>query len=260
MLIFGIIAAMLIPNVASNAEKTLFVTQLKKVQNDIQQAMIVIMSENQGTLLGLCSDANASQCFRDEIVGSDTEFARRKGKLEKLTNFGSDTLGLGEAGNTCNDHSEKKDLANPCNQKRQYVNKNPLLLNKSRANQETLHDTNNFFAANLTNGATMRVHYVSACNMAANLVGGDAGITGLCGFIEVDLNAGKAPNTVGKDIHYFWINPKDGIIPFGEYDNDFTCGAVNGNNWTLPTKTNSVKTQYGCTYRALNSRRGIDYY
>ena len=38
MLIFGILAVMIVPNVTQNAEKELFVTQLKKVQNDIQQA------------------------------------------------------------------------------------------------------------------------------------------------------------------------------------------------------------------------------
>ena len=43
MLVFGVIAAMLIPNVSNNAEKNLFATQLLKVQNDVQQALLLLM-------------------------------------------------------------------------------------------------------------------------------------------------------------------------------------------------------------------------
>ena len=68
MLVFGVIAAMLIPNVSNNAEKNLFATQLLKVQNDVQQALLLLMSENQGTLQALCSGDSPNECLRNLIA------------------------------------------------------------------------------------------------------------------------------------------------------------------------------------------------
>ena len=68
MLMFALIASMLIPNIAQNAEKNLFFTQIKKVQNDVQQALLVMMSENQGTLQAYCLGKQSNACFIGEIA------------------------------------------------------------------------------------------------------------------------------------------------------------------------------------------------
>ena len=100
---------------------------------------------------------------------------------------------------------------------------------------------------------------VSSVTGDATLVDYGTGInTTICGYLEIDVNASKAPNVVGKDIHYFWIVDKDGLVPFGEIDN-FTCGVVADSKFTRPEKSTDIKANLGCTYR-LMSRGKIDYY
>jgi type II secretory pathway pseudopilin PulG len=50
----------------------------------------------------------------------------------------------------------------------------------------------------------------------------DEGIDNLCGWITVDVNGAKAPNTVGKDIFGVWIR-ENGIVPYGAKDLSGTC-------------------------------------
>ena len=50
MLLMGIIAVSVLPGVTKNAEQQLFITQLKKVQNDLQQAMLILSAKNTATL------------------------------------------------------------------------------------------------------------------------------------------------------------------------------------------------------------------
>lgn len=265
MFLFAFIAVTLIPNVTSNAEKSLFITQTKKVQNDIQQALLLMMSENQGTLQMYCSGAedNYSKCFRDAISK----------KINIFTTFGTDLSK--EEKKKCTDKT--KLIANSCKQQVLYKRKNPTFLNKQSTNF-SINDDDSFYAANLASGATMSIEFDPECTTVQGTCSAklyEYGLSSttkacvetnpvrLCGYVEVDVNAAKAPNVVGKDIHYFWIIDKDGLVPFGELDN-LTCGNIDSNDkiTTKPANnrnTADTLTQLGCTYRLLRKGR-IDYY
>ena len=118
MLLFAVISVMLIPNVTKNAERNLFVTQAKKVQNDVQQAFLWIISENQGSMKTACaSGADARQCMRNLIAGVPGDSGIPK-KLESYCSFGHDD----------NNDNGRKDTSNPAKQDVAYRTRNPELL------------------------------------------------------------------------------------------------------------------------------------
>ena len=264
MAIFGFIAVTLVPNVTNNAERSLFTTQVKKVQNDIQQAILLIITKNQGSLSFVCNDpaGNTHACFRDMIASS----------LDVFTVFGKNTTDRPDIiynySSSDSGPSVKKDIADPVKQKTAYQKRTPIFLNGSQASFPVNYKSS-YEAANLKNGAMVSVYFDPACP-TDEIVAGVAGATLItygtspvvCGYLEVDVNATKAPNVVGKDIHYFWIVDKDGLVPFGEID-DLTCGVLpeagKTGVYTRPEKSNVAKTNLGCTYR-LMSRGKIDYY
>ena len=265
MLIFAMIAAMLIPNVSQNAEKNLFTTQLKKVQNDVQQALLLMMAENQGTLQAFCVGANAAECFVNQIVGNfgktvtyDEDKKRTesgdeidiKGKLEALTTFGTNLTEREDASCT----EDNKESKNSCKQKELYEERKPLLLTKIKAYDFSDDENGPYKAANLTNGATISAYFNPECNAKTySSIGVNANIE-VCGFMEIDTNASKVPNIVGKDIHYFWIVDKDGLVPFGEIDNS-TCGEED----KKVKAGDSALQQMGCTFKLIQEGR-ITYY
>ena len=50
MLLMAIIAVAVLPAITKNAEQQLFVTQLKLVQNDLKQTMLILTAKNRGRL------------------------------------------------------------------------------------------------------------------------------------------------------------------------------------------------------------------
>lgn len=256
MFLFSFIAVLLIPNVTQNAEKSLFTTQLKKVQNDIQQAMLVMLTENQGTLQAMCSSGNASKCFRNALAK----------KLEYRVMYDG-----GEKPDNCSD--SKSELMNACKQQEYYEERKPRLLDKRTPANFGVNDEKSYSAVNLKNGATVSVIFDPNCQgpdtktasipynlgAAATQTNVHTAPAKLCGYMEVDINAGKEPNMVGKDIHYFWIIDKDGIVPFGEIDEYKCC-----NDKTIKDLTDDEKAEFaintlGCTYRLIQDGT-ISYY
>ena len=245
MLVFAILAVLLVPNVTNNAERELFSTQLKKVQNDIQQAVLFVKSENQGSLQYFCSGGgDASECFLENCIMK---------KLERNVKFTNADMG---GSNACNG-ANKTDKKNAQGQACVYSERNPLYMNK-QPNNIPLPDANNFNVVYLKNGATVNVFFNPACNgqgvWGTNFITDAPFQQRICGYMEVDINAGKVPNVVGKDIHYFWIDRQDGIVPFGEND-EFTCGDVDPDTGAIDPKPAKVNGQgnnlRGCTARML---------
>ena len=69
MLMVAILSVMLIPNIVKTGEKETFAAQLPKVQNDIQQALLLMMSQNSGSLQSFCTDQGPlTNCFIDEVA------------------------------------------------------------------------------------------------------------------------------------------------------------------------------------------------
>ncbi|MCR4880579.1 MAG: type II secretion system GspH family protein [bacterium] len=256
MLLFALLAVILVPNVTNNAEKELFSTQIKKIQNDVQQALLVMLTQNQGSLRMMCAGEGSSKCFIKEISE----------KLEKNVVYSNSDV-TGCAG---------QDLTNKKNERAQaclFKERKPQFMNKQNANFIVNGKNTTFYAVNLKNGASVAAVFDPNCNKGtsssgANITDWDISVVvdtvgikpaNICGYMEIDVNAGKVPNVVGKDIHYFWIVDQDGIMPFGEVDK-FTCGEVeNGKIKKMPKEVANENQQLGCTYRILQ-RNNIDYY
>lgn len=268
MLIFALLAVMLVPNVTNNAEKELFSTQIMKVQNDIQQAMLMMLTQNQGSLRMLCAGgatpAEKNKCFVNEM-------AKRLEKTVVYTNTDATSC------STQNYADKKSEKAQAC----QFQERKPQYQNKSDAELKVNGGAGweqAFSAVNLKNGASVAAVFDPNCNKGTTASGENVtdwvindvvdtvGIrpANICGYIEIDVNAGKVPNVVGKDIHYFWIVDQDGIIPFGEVD-IFSCGVVStaegskGKITTAPKDSRVTNEQLGCTSRIMQ-RGKIDYY
>ena len=273
MLIFSLLAVILVPNVTANAEKELFATQLKKVQNDVQQALLVMLTQNQGSLRLMCpgGGADSNDCFVKEIgkiLEKNVEYSNAVAN-DIIPPCGDDDSG-----------KKKDDKVQACG----FKARKPIYLNKENA-QLIVNGGNDwagaFNAVNLKNGASVATVFDPNCNKATNASGTKItdweiddvvdtdGIkpANICGYIEIDVNAGKLPNVVGKDIHYFWIVDQDGIVPFGEVDL-FTCGEIGTgankgkivtNPKDITSGANFLYKQLGCTARIMK-RGKIDYY
>lgn len=242
MFVFSIIAVMLVPNVTQNAEKELFATQIKKVQNDVQQALLLMMAKHQNTLVGLFSASPSHDFINDTSNGL-------RSHLETKVVFnhadGGAALDAGEA-------------------YRGYVEREPQYLNGANAGL-AVNRTASFEAIRLKNGATISAVFNSSCTNAGNAEGypgNGLAAERTCGYLEIDTNSEKSPNIVGKDIHYFWILDKDGLVPFGELADGTSCGGCTSNvacpSGSFP-QTQGDNANLGCTARVLN-RGSIDYY
>ncbi|MDD3594388.1 MAG: type II secretion system protein [Candidatus Gastranaerophilales bacterium] len=239
MVIFVLVGTFVIPSIMKSSEKSLFSTQLKKVNNDIQQAMLVILAKNHSDYTTVCSadaaGAASNKCFRDELVKY----------LEPIVTYDNENDVVGANAEKYEDYYGSEYF-----NKREFLNKTGFDYEADIVgiSQDTM------AAAVLKNGASVNVVYNHLCNadMSDYLASANNSLP-VCGIIEVDLNAQKGPNTIGKDIHYFWIVNKEGIIPFGEVDG-LDCGVINneGEYTTLPTKRGLDKVNlFGCTYRVF---------
>ncbi len=69
---------------------------------------------------------------------------------------------------------------------------------------------------------------------------GDGPLDNTCGVITVDINGAKSPNTIGRDVFYFWIT-KSGVYPRGAYNDSASCE---------PDQTDYIKGA-GCAAKIL---------
>ncbi len=282
MLLMAIIAVSILPGITKNAEQQLFVTQLKKVQNDLKQAMLIISAKNRNSLANVFNNPVYHESNPMWPTGSHSQLFPTKNNQERNLRFAyairsaldahcvyyanAGTFGEKETGNKTTNPKEQAEI---------FANRNPhFMTGKDKNNQlysgdKDSHTNNwpqpdNFAALNLKTGATVRP-IITDTNCRGDIV---------CGALEVDLNGAKRPNVVGKDIHFFWIvNNDDGIVPWGEndiYDIASNVQKVSKDNLSTeinaaPTctlngkKFNNIQSTLGCTYNILRDSK-ITYY
>ncbi len=279
MLLMGIIAVSVLPGITKNAEQQLFMTQLKKVQNELQQATLILLAKNRNDLSRVFTNADYQKGLTGTVFENDDMDDRRnnfifahaiKSALQAHCVYYQD-----------DERDTNNNSTSPVKQAQLFANRNPHFMNidgingnnakqqlqlySQNINNNTWAHPANFVAMNLKDGATVRPVITNVGCTNGNV----------CGALEVDLNGTKNPNIVGRDIHFFWIvNSDDGIVPFGEnttYDNSINNIAnnngylnFNGINITPCTKENSGKLSnfgaaLGCTAKALQDGK-IKYY
>lgn len=90
-------------------------------------------------------------------------------------------------------------------------------------------------------------NYSSTCvstgdGNGTGLADSNALLNNTCGYILVDVNGKKGPNTVGRDIFNFWTTKK-GVFPFGSNGDGYGCDP-NSSDW-------EEEEGHGCAARVL---------
>lgn len=67
----------------------------------------------------------------------------------------------------------------------------------------------------LENG--MIIRYFTFSSTVCQTDAGSGALKNVCGEFSIDLNGSQPPNTLGKDVFYFYITQK-GVVPFGTKD------------------------------------------
>jgi len=203
--IVGVIASLTIPTLLQNTKKEEYVAGLKKSYSVLSQAYKLLESENNGNFSSLitgsdgASEANLMNAFAT--------------KLNVIKNCGS---GFG-----CWYNSPRKFLNG----------------SEQTPNLEYYYGPDGYGKAILNDGTMILIDITSETCTEDKGTGPLKNST--CGRIIVDINGAKAPNTIGRDIFYFFIT-KTGIVPFGAFDHT-TCE---------PTIADLTKNQ-GCTAKVL---------
>ncbi|MFA6989038.1 MAG: type II secretion system protein [Candidatus Gastranaerophilaceae bacterium] len=171
--IIGIIAAMTIPGLIANTNDQELKTAWKKAYSDISQATLLIMADNGGTMTNLCSTFD-NNCFRD-LYSNYLNYTK-----------------------ICDVNATYGTCFHSLNGSWQFDT--VKLLNGTSNIQVNAYyplSASGDSGARLNNGQLLLFDYRSStCTDTTHV----EGYTNACGWITVDVNGFKGPNTVGKDI------------------------------------------------------------
>jgi len=198
--IIGVVAAMTIPTLIENNQKTQYVTGLKKAYTNFNQVLVQYSADN-----GCVGDLKCTGLFNGD---SDAVVATLAPYFKTLKVCGP---GLGEAGLGC------------------FTGNVSNNFDGSGIRDNALHNQRSAFIT--TDGMIFLID----SNEDNCPVGGGAstGATGdleqMCGLLTVDMNGYKGPNNVGRDIFGFYITNGRGpkLYPYGGQD-DFLKWPWNG--------------------------------
>lgn len=180
LLIIGVVASIVIPNLLNDINDAELRTTWKKVYAEMASAYNQAKIDNGGTLAGACTDAN-NNCLRNLV-------------MPYLSYIKSCDNSLTNGSNLC--------LYNTMSIVKTYYG--------SQWGGAYLASS-----LQLNDGAIVIFAFTDqACDMVINSSNVRA-----CGAYGVDINGYKGPNTIGRDSFYGWIT-KDGTLPIGALDQE----------------------------------------
>ena len=214
--IMGTVMAITIPTLTQRANKNTYVAGLKKTYGLLNTATNQIMMNNSNTLIYAFGTAN------DQIANTATMVNKYCSILE------------------CNKICLVDAVDNGCFKAQSDIK----ILN----GQNFWDNPNEHAGFVLADGSLINVIQVATGQSCSYT---DAGRTSICGWVYIDVNGFKGPNTIGRDIFSLYLN-KDGLIPDGQIgtyiDDDTYCD---------PTSVNA-RDGIGCTQKVLNEQ-AMDY-
>lgn len=204
--VIGIIAALTIPTLVQKVSNYQYVTGLKKAYSTMSQAYNLLLAENGGDISYLFA-GDGSNTFDTGVLNA---FGT---KLNLIKNCGS---------------------AMGCwyDTPRKYLNGNVVTANLDS------YDNNNYAKAILADGSMLLIDdFAGSCNSD----NGDGPLdNSVCGSFDIDINGAKGPNTVSRDVFWFWIT-RTGVYPRGTYNDGYSCDPTAG-SWAA---------NLGCTAKVL---------
>ena len=185
--IIGVVAAITIPTLISNYQKTQYVAQLKKVYAQVNQVLIQMASDN-GCTGNLACLNFTNQDFGDELV----KYIKVSKNCQQTANLGCFSSAVSS--------------------------------NYDGSSSRVSEDNDSWYKFIGVDGVAYKTNSTSASRTANNWAHFGRGtvqpLTQACNYIEVDINGPvKGPNNRGRDIFHFWVSNGKGpaLYPTGGY-------------------------------------------
>lgn len=201
--IIGIVAAMTIPNLITNYQKTQYVTSLKKAYTEFNQALAKASADS-----GCVNDLKCSGLFA--------------GGTNNLS-LGTTLVKYFNTAKICENSIDKGCWPLETNQ---YYDGSNTVANRA-------FDKEAFYKFVTTDGISFAMgNYGNNCETPGYSTGSTGNMSQTCGFLYIDVNGLKKPNAIGRDTFMFWItNGRGGILyPHGGSDANWNGFSV-GNSW-----------------------------
>ena len=219
--IIGVVAAMTIPTLIKNYQKTVWVNQLKKSVSIVEQGLKLAMAEDEVDNL---KDTELFKSIGDENLGEGGNKEEFLKKLKKYFN----TI------NTIDNYNNLKLTS------KDYKNLNGTIIYED--GESTEFDDNFGVITYLSDGTILLFDY--ACNPL---------YINQCG-LYIDVNGEKKPNQYGRDWFYFNISENGKLVPVG---NNGKWEKEKDNNKYVNCDNNSYG--YGCAARIIENGWKMDY-
>lgn len=208
LVIIGVIAAITIPILISNYQKTQYVTSLKKAYTTITQALKEISAD-----YGCVNDLKCTGLF--SYGGSEDKFSAELIKHIKL----SKDCGLTKT--TDQECWPKKTFRN-------FDSTGNVINMNDNSNETYKIITIDGMSFEISNSGFQYEDEADCVRDASNGSTGD--LTQVCGSITIDVNGLKGPNTMGRDTFRFFIANGKGatLYPAGGKDESHWWNTTNG--------------------------------
>ena len=231
--IIGVVAAITLPTLINNYQKTQYVTTLQKGYTEFNQVLKEMSSD-----AGCVNDLQCSGLF---AAGTDyTTLGDEFVKHIKIAKNCKTNAGQGCWSATTNQNYDGSSATN-------YSFDSDGNYKFITADGMSVSVTN--YGDNCTQGGT-------------NWTTGELGyMSQLCGWIRFDVNGPQKPNNIGRDVFILWITNGKGALlyPEGGKDDNYT----NTNNWWNYNNSNrcssSNKNGWYCAGRIMESGWVMDY-
>jgi len=200
--IIGVVAALTIPTLMANYQKTAEVAGLKKSYSEVTQALQLMAND-----MGCQGDLECTGLFNNDgdVVSRDTIFGNEFKKYFKLAK----DCGVTYNSNNSDDQS-KKCFSDSIST---YYDGSD-----SRWDMDS-NFTRMDYAFITADGFAIAVGGVRDCNAGEN-IGANFNLNKICGEVYIDINGFKGPNNFGRDIFYFTMTNGRGpaFYPYGGHE------------------------------------------
>lgn len=206
--IIGIVAAMTIPTLIANYQKTQYITGLKKAYSEITEAL-KLMADDYG-----CPDnLNCTGLFGPAAV-SDT-FANEFKKYLKVAKDCGSTYNASDENTKC------------------FADTYASHIDGTYDGLDFNQDFMGAYKLTTADGFSMSIQDdAENCNTNSFMVPAGTNMAHTCGEMLIDVNGKKGPNTLGRDLFYFFITTGKGpaLYPRGGQE-----AVSRGEAWTDPS-------------------------
>jgi len=232
--IIGVVAALTIPTLVNNYQKTQYITGLKKAYTQFNQVILQITSDygcsSDLVCTGFFSSPNTTiEPFADEVA--------QRFKLLKNCELTTDTGCWPTTFNANFDGSSGTNYNWDVSTRYRFIT---------------------------TDGFSFIVSsFTTDCNTPTFSNGVTGNMTQVCGRVLVDVNGQKGPNYYGRDIFSFWLTNGKGAILYPGSGADDKYNGTNywWNSFTPPVCSNNTGRQMGnyCTGRVMEENWQMNY-